>query len=356
MGQPLYNLFYALGIIFFCYFYISIIFNPNDTAENMRKYGGFIPGIRPGKATSDYIDNVLTRITLIGSLYLVVVALIPEFLLMGFKVQSIPGIGPWLDAHLPELRDAGPRRHVLLRRHVAPHRGRRRDGHGPADRVAAGHAQLRRLPEEGPHPGAQGLDAMPSAIVFFGPPGSGKGTQASRLAASLGIPQISTGDLLRSHVARGTALGAIAKPIMESGALVPDDLVTKMLKERLAEPDAAGGAHLRRLPAHGRPGASRSTRSSTERGRKVDVVLFIDVPDATIVDRLAEARRPRGARGRHDGDDRGAAPRLPREDRSARRPLPRGRRPRHDRRRPRRRRRWRPTCARRSRRARQGVA
>ncbi|MGZ5430714.1 MAG: preprotein translocase subunit SecY, partial [Thermoanaerobaculia bacterium] len=77
IGQPLYNFFYGLGIIFFCYFYISIIFNPNDTAENMRKYGGFIPGIRPGKATSDYIDNVLTRITLIGAVYLVVVALIP---------------------------------------------------------------------------------------------------------------------------------------------------------------------------------------------------------------------------------------------------------------------------------------
>jgi preprotein translocase subunit SecY len=101
VGQPLYNLFYAVGIVFFCYFYISIIFNPNDTAENMRKYGGFIPGIRPGRATSDYIDNVLTRITLIGALYLVVVALIPEFLMMGLKVQGIPGIGPWLDAHLP---------------------------------------------------------------------------------------------------------------------------------------------------------------------------------------------------------------------------------------------------------------
>jgi len=101
IGQPLYNLLYAIGIVFFCYFYISIIFNPNDTAENMRKYGGFIPGIRPGRATSDYIDTVLTRITLIGAIYLVVVALIPEFLLMGFKVQGIPWVGPWLDVHLP---------------------------------------------------------------------------------------------------------------------------------------------------------------------------------------------------------------------------------------------------------------
>ena len=107
VGQPLYNLLYAVGIVFFCYFYISIIFNPTDTAENMRKYGGFIPGIRPGKATSDYIDSVLTRITLIGAIYLTVVALIPEFLLMGFKVQSIPGIGPWLDSNLPNFITQG---------------------------------------------------------------------------------------------------------------------------------------------------------------------------------------------------------------------------------------------------------
>ncbi len=107
MGQPLYNLLYGAGIVFFCYFYISIIFNPNDTAENMRKYGGFIPGIRPGKATSEYIDSVLTRITLIGALYLVIVALIPEFLLMGFKVQSIPLVGAWLDTHLPNFVTQG---------------------------------------------------------------------------------------------------------------------------------------------------------------------------------------------------------------------------------------------------------
>src|SRR5258705_1125532 len=83
---------------------------------------------------------------------------------------------------------------------------------------------------------------MTATVVFFGPPGSGKGTQASRLAAELGIPQISTGDLLRKNVADGTELGRIAKPIMASGELVPDDLVTRMLKARLSEPDAKGGA------------------------------------------------------------------------------------------------------------------
>jgi adenylate kinase len=126
---------------------------------------------------------------------------------------------------------------------------------------------------------------MPSAIVFFGPPGSGKGTQASRLAASAGILQISTGDLLRGHVARGTALGAIAKPIMESGALVPDDLVTRMLKERLAGPDAKSGAIFDGYPRTVAQARSLETLLK-ETGGRVDNVLFIDVPDAILVDRL----------------------------------------------------------------------
>jgi len=100
-GQPTYYLLQVIAIVFFSYFYVSIIFNPNDLAENMRKYGGFIPGIRTGKRTAEYIDTVLTRITLVGSLYLAAVTILPEFLLAGIKVESIPGIGPSLDAFLP---------------------------------------------------------------------------------------------------------------------------------------------------------------------------------------------------------------------------------------------------------------
>jgi preprotein translocase subunit SecY len=100
-GRPLYVLLYAVGILFFCYFYTSIVFNPNDTAENMRKYGGFIPGIRPGKRTAEFIDAVLSRLTIIGALYLTFVALLPEFLSSGFRVQGIPWIGPTLDSILP---------------------------------------------------------------------------------------------------------------------------------------------------------------------------------------------------------------------------------------------------------------
>jgi preprotein translocase subunit SecY len=100
-GMPLYNLLYVLGIVFFAYFYTSIIFNPDDVAENMRKYGGFIPGIRPGKRTAEHIDTILARITLVGALYLAVVALLPELLISGFKVAPIPFVGERLDAMLP---------------------------------------------------------------------------------------------------------------------------------------------------------------------------------------------------------------------------------------------------------------
>ena len=107
MGYPLYNLFYVGLIIFFAYFYTAIIFNPDDVAENMRKYGGFVPGIRPGKRTAEYIDGILARVTAAGAVYLAIIALIPEFLLTGFKVQPIPFIGDQLDAALPRFVTEG---------------------------------------------------------------------------------------------------------------------------------------------------------------------------------------------------------------------------------------------------------
>ena len=101
-GQPMHYLLYVVAIVFFCYFYVSIIFNPADTAENMRKYGGFIPGIRSGKRTSEYIDRILTRLTLVGALYLAAVSVIPEFLISGFNVAGIPFVGPTMDGWLPD--------------------------------------------------------------------------------------------------------------------------------------------------------------------------------------------------------------------------------------------------------------
>jgi preprotein translocase subunit SecY len=96
-GEPLYATLYAVGIIFFAYFYISIVFNPNEVADNMRKWGGFIPGIRPGKRTADYVNDVLTRITLVGALYLVIISLIPEWMITGIKLNHLWLVGRYLE-------------------------------------------------------------------------------------------------------------------------------------------------------------------------------------------------------------------------------------------------------------------
>ncbi len=86
-GQPLYSLLYAAAIIFFCFFYTALVFNPRETADNLKKSGAFIPGIRPGEQTSRYIDKVMTRLTLAGALYITFICLIPEFMLITWQVQ-----------------------------------------------------------------------------------------------------------------------------------------------------------------------------------------------------------------------------------------------------------------------------
>jgi preprotein translocase subunit SecY len=100
-GQPLYLLLFVVGILFFAYFYTSIVFNPDDVAENMRKYGGFVPGIRPGKRTAEYMDAILSKITLVGAVYLALISLLPIILFSGIQLQSIPWIGETMQGALP---------------------------------------------------------------------------------------------------------------------------------------------------------------------------------------------------------------------------------------------------------------
>jgi preprotein translocase subunit SecY len=88
-GEPLYIILFVALIVFFCFFYVSIIFNPNEAADNMRKYGGFIPGIRPGKNTAEYMNKILTKITVVGGLYLSVLSLIPEIMISGIRLQHL---------------------------------------------------------------------------------------------------------------------------------------------------------------------------------------------------------------------------------------------------------------------------
>ncbi len=85
-GSALHEIFYVGFIIFFCYFYTAIVFNPDNVADNMKKYGGYIPGIRPGKRTSEYIDRVLTRVTFIGAIYISFVCVLPTLLVKKFNV------------------------------------------------------------------------------------------------------------------------------------------------------------------------------------------------------------------------------------------------------------------------------
>jgi len=96
-GEPWYELLYIAAIIFFAYFYISIVFRPDDIADNMRKSGSFIPGIRPGRRTSDYINDILTRITLVGAVYLILISLVPTFFLSGFHLNHLWLIGSFFE-------------------------------------------------------------------------------------------------------------------------------------------------------------------------------------------------------------------------------------------------------------------
>jgi preprotein translocase subunit SecY len=100
-GEPIYTVLYVALIIFFAFFYVGIIFNPTELADNMRKYGGFIPGIRPGRNTSEYINRILSRLTLVGGVYLAVVCLLPEWMIAGIHLQHLPGaLGAWFDQHM----------------------------------------------------------------------------------------------------------------------------------------------------------------------------------------------------------------------------------------------------------------
>jgi preprotein translocase subunit SecY len=99
--EPLYAVLFVVSIVFFCFFYVSIIFNPNEAADNMRRYGGFIPGIRPGKNTAEYMNKILTKITMVGGLYLAVLCLIPQIMISGIALQHLPLVGNWIDASFP---------------------------------------------------------------------------------------------------------------------------------------------------------------------------------------------------------------------------------------------------------------
>lgn len=129
-------------------------------------------------------------------------------------------------------------------------------------------------------------------LILLGPPGAGKGTQATFIKEKFGIPQISTGDMLRAAVKAGTPLGLAAKKVMDSGALVSDDIIIGLVRDRLTEPDCAAGYLF-----DGFPRTIPQADAMKQAGVAIDFVLEIDVPDAEIVERMS-GRRVHAASGR----------------------------------------------------------
>jgi adenylate kinase len=126
-------------------------------------------------------------------------------------------------------------------------------------------------------------------LIFFGPPGAGKGTQAKRLVQELRVPHLSTGDILREAIRQDSPLGQKARPLMEAGKLVPDELVIGIVDERIAQPDAKAGFILDGFPRT-IPQAEALQRALQSHGRKVDAVVSLEVPEEELVARLSGRR------------------------------------------------------------------
>ena len=299
--HPYYMLLYTALILFFTFFYVSITFNPTEVADNMKKYGGFIPGIRAGRPTAEYLSYVLTRITVPGAIYLALISLIPLIALVlvganqnfpfgGTSILIIVGVG--------------------------------------LETVKQIEAQLQQRHYEG---------FLRMRLIILGPPGAGKGTQAARIAEHLGIPAISTGDIFRANIKNETPLGLQVKEILASGGYVTDDVTNAIVDDRLAQDDCAAAASSSTATRAPRPGR-RPRRHARRDGSALDHVLELTVDEDAVVARLLKRAEIEGRADDTEDVIRERHGHLPPRDRAAvrrlrrARPARRGRRPRRGRR------------------------
>ena len=253
----------TIFIILFTYFYTAVTFNPVDQADNLKKYGGFIPGVRPGRPTAEFLDRILARLTFPGALYLAAVAALPTILINQTRGE------------------------LLLRRHLAADRRRRGAGHDEAARGAADDAQLRGLPEV-----SRRLEPVASCnLILLGPPGAGKGTQAERLREDFDLAVHRD----RRHAARRRSPRAPSSARRPRSSWTPatsspTSVIIGVIVERLDADDARDGFLLDGFPRT--VGAGRGARRRARRapGRDLTGVLLIDAPDEEIVRRISGRR------------------------------------------------------------------
>ena len=239
----MYGVLYFVLVVFFTYFYTAFQFRPDQTADYLRKNGGFIPGIRPGKPTEDFLSRVTNRITLGGALFLASLAVLPLVV-----TAAIPG-------------HAG----APARWHERPDRGQRGGRDDEAARGADADAPLRGLHPVTDSGGGPAASSTRRILLLVGPVGAGKGTQAEVLNQRLGLVHLASGNLFRQALRDGTPLGEAARGYMERGDLVPDEITIDMFMHELAKPPR-GGRDPGRLPAHRGAGRGRSTPPSPRAG------------------------------------------------------------------------------------------
>jgi adenylate kinase family enzyme len=266
-GQPLYLAVYIGMIVFFAFFYTAIVFNPEDTADNLRKYGGYVPGIRPGKSTADYLDFVLTRLTVLGAAYLAAVCILPEILISQYAVPFYFGGTSLLIVVTVTLDTVGQ-----IQSHLLAH-------------------QYEGLVKKSRLKGRRYMN-----IILFGAPGAGKGTQAQRIVTTRGMVQLSTGDMLRAAIDSGSELGLRAKEIMDRGELVSDEIIVGMIDARMDQDDCAQGVILDGFP---RTVAQAAALDDMLRGKglALDHVIEIKVDEDALFARIeTRAAETGGAR------------------------------------------------------------